>query len=275
MDNIESASIRVDAATQQGSVFDVVKMVLGCDSSSANTAFRRLKQDFPEFGAGGCSQLRINGKGKLTPVADAKTLVEIAMLLPGKSSAKFRWEMAGTVCRVVGGDVKLLEEIKENDQKWKSIDGGSLIQQALLKKSEYWEEKQTSPRVSECLVRDALALVVGGEIEVETPAGFIDVLSDTVVIEVKYFKKWKHGLGQVLAYQSFYPRLSKRLHLFAHMGDLDTHECFTLAKSVCDVHAVEVTFEEVNDTSTVKRPRDETKSGVLVEVCKRRAVLPN
>jgi len=73
MDNMENASIRVDAATQQGSVFDVVKMVLGCDSSSANTTFRRLKEDFPELGAEGgtgcptLSKMRINGKGQLTP----------------------------------------------------------------------------------------------------------------------------------------------------------------------------------------------------------------
>ena len=97
MDNMENASIRVDAATQQGSVFDVVKMVLGCDSSSANTTFRRLKEDFPELGAEGgtgcptLSKMRINGKGQLTPVADAKTLVEIVFLLPGKIAQNPVW----------------------------------------------------------------------------------------------------------------------------------------------------------------------------------------
>ena len=113
-------------------------------------------------------------------------------------------------------------------------------------------------------MRDALASLVGGESEVETPAGFIDVLSETEVIEVKYYKQWKHGLGQVLAYQSYYPCLARRLHLFAHVGDVDTRNYFALAKNVCDGHAVKVTFEEVpalddDETQTpprVKRARD-------------------
>lgn len=133
MNNMEKAIIRVDTETQQGSVFDVVKMVLRCDSSSSNTVFSRLKEDFPQLKSG-CTRIRINGKGQLTPVADAKTLIQIVMLLPGKASAKFRWDSAGTVCRVMGGDKTLLEEIQQNDQKWKSIEGGSVIQQALLKK---------------------------------------------------------------------------------------------------------------------------------------------
>ena len=137
------------------------------------------------------------------------------------------------------------------------------IQQALLEPIEY-KEAETSSRVKECSVRDALASLVGGESEVETPAGFIDVLSETEVIEVKYYRQWKHGLGQVLAYQSYYPCLARRLHLFAHVGDVDTRNYFALAKNVCDGHEVKVTSEEVpapddDETQTpprVKRARD-------------------
>ncbi|CAM9689543.1 unnamed protein product [Ectocarpus sp. 12 AP-2014] len=62
------------------------------------------------------------------------------------------------------------------------------------------------------------------------------------VIEVKYHNRWKHGLGQVLAYQ---PHLSsgRRLHLFAYIGDKDTDKYFEMAKSVCYAHAVNDTFE--------------------------------
>jgi len=251
MDNVDNANIRVHTGTQQGSAIDLVRMVLGCDASSANTALRRLKEDYPELGTQ-LTWLRINGKGQLTPVTDAKTLIQMVMLLPGKVSSRFRWDSAGTVCRVMGGDKRLLEEIQRNDQKWKLIEGGPVIQQALLKKTEYRDvEQEKSPRVSESLVRNDLAVVVGGEIEVETPAGFIDVLSDIEVIEVKYYKKWKHGLGQVLAYQSFLPHLAKRLHLFAHIGDVDTLKVLALAKSVCGVHTVEVTFGMVPETCTV------------------------
>lgn len=277
MDNMDNSSIRVDTATKKGSIIDVIRMMLGCTSGNAHTSLRRLQEDFPELGAElgasgtSLSKIRINGKGLLTPVADAKTLIEIAMLLPGKGSTRFRWDSARTVCRVLGGDAKLLGEIQHNDRKWKLIKGGSLIQQALLKETEYVEPVQKAPRVSECLVRNNLASEVGGQVEIETPAGFIDVLSDKEVIEVKYYRQWKHGLGQVLAYQTYYPLLTKRLHLFAHTGDLATEEVFALALSVCDVHAVEVTFEEVQDVPTLgkKRAREEDSDASL-EVCKRR-----
>ncbi|CAN0535793.1 unnamed protein product [Ectocarpus sp. 12 AP-2014] len=152
------------------------------------------------------------------------------------------------MCRVMGGDLSLLREIEQNNMTWRSVEGGQSIQQALIEPIEY-KEVERSTRVKECSVRDALASLVGGEAEVETPAGSIDVLSGTEVIEVKYYKQWKHGLGQVLAYHSFHPRLAKRLHLFAHAGEGGTRKYFELAKSVCEAHAVRVTFEEVPDTT--------------------------
>ncbi|CAN0244124.1 unnamed protein product, partial [Ectocarpus sp. 6 AP-2014] len=131
------------------------------------------------------------------------------------------------MCRVMGGDPALIREIEQNNLTWGSFDGGEVIQKALLKPVEY-KEVDEPRRVKECSVRDALAFLVGGEPDVETPVGFIDVLSDTYVIEVKYYRHWKHGLGQVLAYHYFYPRLAKRLHLFAHVGDVDTLKYFAL-----------------------------------------------
>lgn len=148
------------------------------------------------------------------------------------------------MCRVMGGDLSLLREIEQNNLTWRSVEGGQAIRQALLELIEY-KEAETSSRVKECSVRNALASSVGGEAEVEPPAGNIDVLSDTEVIEVKYYRQWKHGLGQVLAYHSFYPRLAKRLHLFAHTGEAGTRKYFELAQSVCDRHVVRVTFEEI------------------------------
>ena len=109
---MENCSIRVDSATQRGSVIDVVRMVLGCTSSAANTFFARIK----EGGTGyvqRCAGHRINGKGKLTPVADVKTLVEIVFLLPGKTAREFRRQCAAKVCRLLGGDTTLVSEIEQ------------------------------------------------------------------------------------------------------------------------------------------------------------------
>ncbi|CAN0525315.1 unnamed protein product [Ectocarpus sp. 12 AP-2014] len=139
------------------------------------------------------------------------------------------------------GDLGVCRQIEQNNLVWGSVEGGEAIRQALLQPVEYKEDGE-STRVKESSVRDALASLIGGEREVETPSGFIDMPSDAV-IEVKYHNRWKHGLGQVLAYQSHYPRLARRLHLFAYIGDKDTDKYFEMAKSVCYAHAVNDTFE--------------------------------
>ncbi|CAM9319457.1 unnamed protein product [Sphacelaria rigidula] len=139
IDKMENATIRVDTATQQGSVLDVLRMVLGCDSTSAKTAFRRLKEDSAELGAelgAACTQLRINGKGKLTPVADAKTLVEIVFNLPGKIARDFRRKGAAKVCRLLGGDTTLVTEIEKRRAELQSTAEGRATQNFLLANSE-------------------------------------------------------------------------------------------------------------------------------------------
>ncbi len=55
---------------------------------------------------------------------------------------------------------------------------------------------------------------LGGEIEVETDDGFIDLLTETEIIEIKNGKNWKHAVGQILIYSMEYPTHKKRIHLF-------------------------------------------------------------
>lgn len=55
---------------------------------------------------------------------------------------------------------------------------------------------------------------VGGVREVPTPFGNIDLLTDTVLYEVKLASNWKSALGQLLAYGEFYPRHTKVLVVF-------------------------------------------------------------
>ncbi|WP_157381467.1 hypothetical protein [Burkholderia ubonensis] len=67
----------------------------------------------------------------------------------------------------------------------------------------------------ECAVRDMLSVRNPvGQTEVHTRVGYIDLLLPTAVIEVKSFIKWKHALGQVLAYSSYYPDRRKVIHLY-------------------------------------------------------------
>ncbi|WP_141684887.1 hypothetical protein [Burkholderia stabilis] len=67
----------------------------------------------------------------------------------------------------------------------------------------------------ECAVRDVLSVRnPAGQAEVHTRVGYVDLLLPTAVIEVKSFVKWKHALGQVLAYSSYYPDRRKIIHLY-------------------------------------------------------------
>ena len=69
--------IRVDQATQKGSVYDVINVVTGGKAAYSARVLARLQDNHPELHPF-WMQLRINGKGRETPVADAATPVEIA-----------------------------------------------------------------------------------------------------------------------------------------------------------------------------------------------------
>lgn len=144
IESMDSLTIRVDKGTKKGSVLDVIKMVLGCDSSNANTSLGRLIQANPDMGYGctqRCTQLRINGKGRLTPVADAKTLVEIVWLLPGKKAHTFRRQSSENVCRLLGGDLSLVFEIEARHAILQSTEEGRAAQEFLIDRRE--EEIET------------------------------------------------------------------------------------------------------------------------------------
>jgi hypothetical protein len=66
----------------------------------------------------------------------------------------------------------------------------------------------------EHVLRDLLWHQLGGKTEVKTPIGFIDLLTNNEIIEIKNFKDWKHGVGQLKTYQYYYPEHKARLHLF-------------------------------------------------------------
>ena len=138
---MENSTVRIDTATQKGSVIDVVKLVLGCDSSNASTAFTRLKNEFPEL-EGRSSTLPINGKGRLTPVADAKTLIEIIFLLPGKTARGFLRKSAASVCRLMSGDSTLVPEIEQRRASLQSSVEGRATQRFLLERSSVGVESQ-------------------------------------------------------------------------------------------------------------------------------------
>lgn len=83
--------------------------------------------------------------------------------------------------------------------------------------------------------------------EVKTPVGFIDLLTDTKLIEVKRLTDWKHAVGQLLCYSRFYPDHELWLYLFdcsvgttndEDLDDLDDLD--DLIDQICATHQIKV-----------------------------------
>lgn len=129
--SMEASTIRVDKTTKMGSAMDTIRMVLGCNSGAANTYLTRLFETTPGLTTR-VGQLRINDKGRETPVADAKTLIEIIWLLPGKKAREFRHKSSEKVCRLLGGDLSLVSEIEARHTSLQSTEEGRATQAFLL-----------------------------------------------------------------------------------------------------------------------------------------------
>ena len=98
----------------RASVYDVI--VHTCKQSAANAAhtWERLKTQFPEV-CHSVTNFKFSGRGqRYTPVADARGIVEIILVLPGKAAAEYRKEAASTIVRYLGGDLTMVDEIAAN-----------------------------------------------------------------------------------------------------------------------------------------------------------------
>lgn len=130
---IDPNTIRKDQASGKFSVIDIIKAATGFDSSNSSTYLARLCKDKPELGFDTrCSYIRINGKGRETPVADLATLVEIVWELPGKTAQKFRRQSAKYIVRILGGDPSLVDEIIRQDTVLNETEEGRDFQQSAL-----------------------------------------------------------------------------------------------------------------------------------------------
>lgn len=93
-------------------------------------------------------------------------------------------------------------------------------------------------RLTEKDVQQQLHAIVGGDMEVVTPVGNIDILTDTELIEVKEAKAWKNAIGQLITYGYYYPYHQKRLHLFGRCH----HSALILIRQHCDLNNIVVTY---------------------------------
>jgi hypothetical protein len=103
---------------------------------------------------------------------------------------------------------------------------------------ELLDEIATDEVVHEKEIQQRLKKMFGGEREVHTPVGFIDLLTDTQLYESKRAAQWKGAIGQLLSYSKFYPDRELVLYLF---GDLpgNLKDCYEL----CKLHKIKLMYE--------------------------------
>lgn len=93
-------------------------------------------------------------------------------------------------------------------------------------------------------VRDMLSTRERGEPEVYCPVGYADVVTSSEVIEVKYFRRWKHALGQVIAYSAFHVDKQRRVHLFAENSEAAAlAKVIAVAEPICSNSHIRITLE--------------------------------
>ena len=112
LDDAALQQIRKTAAPPRVSVLDVIKAITRLSASGCSMIWNRLHERHPEVIT---SMHKFPGaRQKHTHVADAKSICEIVMLLPGKAAADFRKRTAEVLVRYLGGDEALVAEIAAN-----------------------------------------------------------------------------------------------------------------------------------------------------------------
>jgi len=119
-----------------------------------------------------------------------------------------------------------------------------------------YPKTKSSKSQKEKAVRDRLAVTISGsKTEVVTESGRIDrrkrriyfglfhfgldILTPNEVIEVKQVRRYKHAMGQIISYAYYYPKLSKRIHLY---GQVSSKQREIIIRE-CRNSEIRVTFE--------------------------------
>ena len=96
------------------SVIDVAVVITGHGADYASQTIRGIWQKHPEVREK-ITDFKFPGKGqRKTQVVDAKGMIEIVILLPGTNAARVRHQAATLLCRFLGGDLSIVDEVYSN-----------------------------------------------------------------------------------------------------------------------------------------------------------------
>ena len=93
-------------------------------------------------------------------------------------------------------------------------DGCTSVDNNILRTKFYSNINKTKNNCLEKNIQEVLHSQLGGEIEVTTIHGKIDLLTDNSIIEIKTYKNYLSALGQIIGYSELYPDKKKKIYLF-------------------------------------------------------------
>ena len=166
------------------------------DNTHVTQTFGRITRNNPELNYINdnpkCAKLRINGKGRETPVADAATLVEIAWHCPGRDATAFKRKGPEIICRIlqVGGAFTLVDEIQRRrtqmadtaEEKFQLADVQGSPQQATSHKRCLDDDDEVFAAKKQQVLRQIRQEAAGTELaiikqHVQGSMGILDMLS--------------------------------------------------------------------------------------------------
>lgn len=102
------------------SAVDVIKQMINPGGNPRDSWFR-ITRSYPEI-MHGVKMFKFQGAGQRdTPTLDAKRLVILLNVFPGRRAASFRMSSADIVVRYLGGDEALISEIRVNAERQQNI----------------------------------------------------------------------------------------------------------------------------------------------------------
>lgn len=113
--NAVESKIRITTeCPPRASVLDMIAVISETATNNHSKYLSALIKQHPDV-VNYIGQYKFGGQGqRATPVTDARGLVHILMLLPGRKAANFRCFAADTLCRVLGGDETIATELRAN-----------------------------------------------------------------------------------------------------------------------------------------------------------------
>ncbi|MDD4938238.1 MAG: hypothetical protein PHX34_04480 [Candidatus Shapirobacteria bacterium] len=211
--------LRITDDKQWVSAFDLIKLV-GEKKTSKKTWYDIEKQ-YPEVGTI-CSHWKFKGaRQKDTPVLNAKGVVMVLQLIPGRIAAQFRMQCGDIIVRYLGGDQTLIQEIQTINQ--------------------YHEETPNNPlqlfRQDET-VQGNLGIFNQDQINHSKKliAHFGDKMNIMYLFSFMYLSKWFGKIGSVRGVREFHNRVTENKSDF---GDIAFHSAIQCS----DIEKVESDFK--------------------------------